>query len=284
MSPRSTAQVTGRDARFQRVETLRRNRIKRRRAGMCVVEGVLPIEAALRGTALEEIWYAHDRRLSQWARGVLDAAVSAQCVEVPGALLDELSDRDDGVELIAIAEIRTSELTDMRAASRRPVVVLDRPSSPGNIGAIVRTAAAFAIAGVVITGHGADPFDPKAIAAARGSVFAMPIAETTGADVIAWRDAERGAGIDLRLIAAAAAGGASITSADLSGPLAFILGNEQAGLSHGFQEACDLMVHIPIETNRVDSLNVAVAAGIALHECVRRRSAAWESAGDRFPD
>ncbi len=259
--------IATRDAEFQRARTLKTNRTKRRRAGVCFVEGVLPVNAALRAGAVESVWIAQDRSPSAWVRDVIAAAPLARVVELPGALLDELSDREDGVEAIVLAHIPQSPLQQLDAA--RIVVVLDRPTSPGNIGTIVRTAAAFGCGGVVVSGHAADPFDPKSVAASRGAVFGVPIAEISGAADMLYVGRPR-----LVAVSADSATSTDIGVADLSGPLALVLGNEARGLSHAFIEVCDSSVHIGMNTTVVDSLNVAVASGIALFAAVRQRGTA----------
>jgi TrmH family RNA methyltransferase len=141
-------------------------------------------------------------------------------------------------------------------------VVLEQPTSPGNVGTIVRSADAFGAAGVIVTGHGADPYDPRAVRASVGTVFALPVALASGvAEVV-----DRWPG--LRLVGADEHG-TPIADVDLDRPVAVAFGTESRGLSRTARERCDDLAAIPM-TGSTTSLNVASAAAIVLYEVARR--------------
>jgi RNA methyltransferase, TrmH family len=139
-------------------------------------------------------------------------------------------------------------------------VALDAARDPGNLGAILRTCDAAGCAGVVLIGHTADPFDPLAVRASMGTVFALPLARTDFAPFLAWR-----ARMGLQLVGTAPL---DYRAAPYRPPVVLLMGNERTGLSPARQDACDLVVRIPM-AGRSDSLNLAVATGIMLYE-VRR--------------
>jgi 23S rRNA (uridine2479-2'-O)-methyltransferase len=100
-----TVRVPNQNADFQFLETLRRNREKRSKAGAFFVEGVRPISQALaHGWAFRALAYSDDRPPSTWAREVLDRAGAETHFVLPGALLAQLSDRNEGSELLAVWE------------------------------------------------------------------------------------------------------------------------------------------------------------------------------------
>ena len=83
------------------------------------------------------------------------------------------------------------------------VVVFDRPSSPGNIGTLVRSADAFGATGVIVTGHAADIYDPKAVRASTGSIFAVPVVRVPShRSVLSWIGSIRDSGIEVRVAGA----------------------------------------------------------------------------------
>lgn len=263
--------VSTRNARFQQWQSLLANRSKRHRSGAFLVHGVRPITLAMRyGWPIQAILHADGASLSGWARDVVDhvaGARSGDVVAMAPELLGELGEKDDDVpELVAVVELPADDLDRIPERSEAVVVAFDRPSSPGNIGTVVRSADAFGAAGVVIAGHAADPYDPKAVRASTGSLFALPVVRAaSAADVVSWARA-RG----LRIVGTDEGGEAQVDAFDLKGPLLLVVGNETTGLSAGWREACDAIVAIPM-AGAASSLNAAAAATVALYEIARQR-------------
>jgi RNA methyltransferase, TrmH family len=126
---------------------------------------------------------------------------------------------------------------------------------PGNLGTILRAADGLGPAFVALSAGCADPTGPKALRASMGAVFRVPVGgfeEAPG-----------------RRVALVAREGETLTEADLGGPVTFVLGAEREGLPESVAAACDARASIPLEPG-AESLNVALAAGIALWE--RRRA------------
>jgi TrmH family RNA methyltransferase len=259
--------VTARNAAFQQWQALLANRTKRQRAGEFLVQGVRPISLAVeRGWPLRALLYDMSRPLSRWAGDVL-AASGARRVAMAPQLLAELGEKDDGApELVAVAEIPPDDLSRVPPAGDLLAVAFDRPASPGNIGAMIRSADAFGAHGLVVTGHAADPYDPKSVRASTGSLLAVPVIRAAGpADVAGWARS-RGAVI----VGTDEKGETDIAATDLTRPVLLVIGNEERGLSAGWREACDVMARIPI-TGAASSLNAASAATVVLYEAARQR-------------
>ena len=147
-------------------------------------------------------------------------------------------------------------------------VTFDRPASPGNIGTLIRSADAFGAHGLIVTGHAADPYDPKSVRASTGSLFAVPVVRAAShADVIRW--ARTG---PATIIGTDEKGEADIADIDLTGPAVIVIGNEATGLSEAWRQACDVIARIPI-TGAASSLNAAGAATVVLYEAARQRRA-----------
>jgi tRNA G18 (ribose-2'-O)-methylase SpoU len=278
MPPR--LRITTRNARFQQWQALLGNRTKRQRAGEFLVHGVRPISLAVRfDWPLTALLYDADRDLSTWARDVLSTAVAAETVHAALAteLMAELGEKDEGApELIAVAALPPDSLARLSGGGVPPIgsalgVVFDRPTGPGNIGTLIRSADAFGAAGVVVTGHAADPYDPRSVRASAGSLFAVPVVRVPShREVLAWRDAIPPAKRP-RLVATDEHGDVDVADADLTGPTYVVIGNETSGLSAAWRDACDVTVRIPM-TGSASSLNAASAATVVLYEAARQRA------------
>jgi TrmH family RNA methyltransferase len=263
----SVLRVTSRNAAFQQWQALLSNRVKRQRAGEFIIQGVRPITLAV-----EHRWpvrvmiYDISRPLSRWAREILTAS-GARRVAMAPELLGELGEKDSDVpEMVAVAAIPPDDFSRIPQSSDLLAVAFDRPASPGNIGTLIRSADAFGAHAVIVTGHAADPYDPKAVRASTGSLFAIPVVRAAGhAEVIRWARSR-----PAPIIGTDEKGAADIACVDLTGPSLLVIGNETTGLSAGWREACDVMARIPI-TGAVSSLNAAAAATITLYEAARQR-------------
>jgi TrmH family RNA methyltransferase len=139
---------------------------------------------------------------------------------------------------------------------------------PGNVGAIIRSAAAAGATGVAVDHESADPWGWKALRASMGTAFRVPVVRIKDAtDAIdAWRT--RG----MTIVAASLSGGKSLYEYDLTKPVAFLIGSEGAGLPTDVLEFADSRVTIPMKDG-VESLNAAVSAALLLYEARRQRSA-----------
>jgi TrmH family RNA methyltransferase len=251
-------------AEFQLLRSLRDNRRQRAQQGRFLVEGVRPIDVAVQqGWAVESFLHPDGRRLSAWARGLLAAGIAGEHIVVAPELWSGLSDREEPSELLAVLRLPSDDLARIRPGV---AVVFDRPSSPGNLGSVIRSADAFGADGVVVTGHAADPYDPRAVRASQGALFALPVVRAgTGAQVDSWLDRP-----GLRLVGSSAHGAVTLADADLGGDLVLVLGNEARGMSAAWRDRCDEVVAIP-SGGVAGSLNVAAAAAILLYETRRRQ-------------
>jgi TrmH family RNA methyltransferase len=263
--------ITTRNASFQRWQSLVGNRTKRHRAAEFLVQGVRPISQAVSyGWEVRHLLFPLGGTRSAWARETM-AAVDAPAVGLAPDLMAELGGKDEDLpELIAVVALPPDDLGRIVTGPRTLVVVFDRPTAPGNIGTLVRSADAFGAAGVVVTGHAADPYDPKAVRASTGSLFAVPVVRMpAAAPVLDWI-------ADLphrpRIVGTDERAPVDVAECDLRGPTVLLVGNETQGLSAAWREAADEMVRIPIG-GAASSLNAAAAATVVLYEAARQRRA-----------
>ncbi|HEX4703761.1 MAG TPA: TrmH family RNA methyltransferase, partial [Pseudonocardiaceae bacterium] len=261
--------ITARNARFQQWHALLDNRTKRTRAGEFVVQGVRPITLAVEhGWTIRALIHPIGRPLSNWANGLLtDAALPADRIAMSSELFAELAGKDDDIpELLAIAAQRPDRLDRIPTAPDFLGVVFDRPTSPGNVGTVIRSADAFGAAGVIVAGHGADPYDPKAVRASTGSLFALPVVRVRSpGEVLEWVARQ-----DIQVVGTDETGRCDVADHDLTGPTLLVVGNETTGMSAAWRDACDVVVRIPI-VGAASSLNAANAASVVLYETARQR-------------
>jgi 23S rRNA (uridine2479-2'-O)-methyltransferase len=266
--------ITTRNARFQQWQALLANRTKRQREGEFLVQGVRPITLAVRHGWTIGTWLTADGQPpSRWAAGLLES-VQAPRVSLTPELMRELGGKDeDTPELLAVARLPPDRLDRIPPGPGLLVVVFDRPSTPGNIGTLVRSADAFGAAGVIVTGHAADPYDPRAVRASTGSLFAVPVVRAAShRDVLDWVRGLRDGGLPARIVGTDEHGDVDLASHDLTGPTVVVVGSETHGLSVAWREASDRMLCIPM-TGAASSLNAAAAATVVLYEAARQRAA-----------
>ncbi|MDF3304799.1 TrmH family RNA methyltransferase [Rhodococcus koreensis] len=271
--PASSVLVTTRNARFQQWQSYLANRAKRTKAGRFLIQGVRPLNLALEHDwPIESLLHRIDGPpLSDWARELL-ATRSVEQIGVSAELMAELGEKTDAApELIAVAKTRAPRLKDLRLQSVPLIVVFDRPTSPGNLGTLVRSANAFGADAVVVVGHGADPFDPRSVRASTGSLFAMPVVTVSSVDeILAFRDARRASGTDLHIVGTDETGSVTIDAHDFGGGTVLVIGNETRGMSAAWRGACDTVVNIPIG-GAASSLGAPSAGAVALYEIARQR-------------
>jgi TrmH family RNA methyltransferase len=147
------------------------------------------------------------------------------------------------------------------------LLVMEEIRSPGNLGTILRTAEACGIGAVILVGMWCDPYDPAAMQASKGGIFHLRLVRTRHEELRRWA-ASRG----VRLVGLSPRCEPIWTGLPRAGPIGLVIGEERRGLSPALRAMCDRLVSLPM-TGRADSLNVGVAAGVAMYELVRRREA-----------
>jgi TrmH family RNA methyltransferase len=169
--------------------------------------------------------------------------------------------------VVALARRPVEGTSGMFSRGTPLVVIAVDVQDPGNFGALLRSAEAGGATGVIATESGADPFGWKALRGAMGSAFRLPVARVSdGAAAVALARSH-----GLRVAAAIGRGGTPMSDADLTGPLALVVGGEGSGLLEALVTAADARITIPM-TPPVESLNVSVAAALLVFEARRQRA------------
>ena len=251
-----------RNPRVRELATLSRSRVRRER-GQHLVEGPHAVAEALRAGVVEELFVV--------AGGLADVVVppGTTTTEVADHVLERLADTTTPQGIVALARSATVPLADVVGTGL--LVVCDAVSDPGNAGTIIRTADAAGAAAVALTAGSVDPFSPKAVRAAAGSTYHLPL--VLGVDLAEVASACRAAG--QRVLGLDGSATASVFDLQAgTGPVALVLGNEAHGLSPSAVGVLDDLVAVPIH-GRAESLNVGAAAAVALYAAAEglRRSA-----------
>jgi TrmH family RNA methyltransferase len=263
-------------------------RFRRVRAGgerhLIFLEGVRLIEDALAaGAHFETVAYSPALEATDRGLALLDALQRVPCrgAHVSKQVMDAIADTESPQGVAALVSRPLFDLAEVFSDSPRLIVVADQLQDPGNLGTIIRTAEAAGADALISTRYTVDPFNHKALRASMGSALRLPLVTDArrsevaglcrehGIKIIASRpEAARG---QVRIEDAAVSEMTEVyTDADLTVPIALVLGSEAAGVSDDAASQADRFVYIPM-ADGIESLNVASAAAILLFEVARQR-------------
>jgi RNA methyltransferase, TrmH family len=255
--------ISSRDnADYRGLLKLAQNASERRETGLTVLDGIHLIEGYLAA-------FGNDRLALFVRESALDnaeiQALTGTCGGRATVLSDRLFDAAAPVEsptgvlgVAPVATIRSGE-----PIGDGLLVLVDGVQDPGNLGSILRSAAAAGASAAQVSGGNTDPWSPKCLRGGMGAQFRLPIRSRVDLP-----GAVRG--IRHRLLATDSGTGESVYTADLSGPVALAIGAEGLGVSPDLLALAHTRVRIPMEPG-VESLNAAAAAAIVLFEWRRRR-------------
>ncbi len=231
-------------------------------ARLIVVDDEENIFQALRaGLKVVRVFHTADQPLSERLRCALPpTATTHEITKRTGKKLFETSKLS---RTFAVAQApEPPELTDL-AVLAKDLVVLEAPGISGNVGAIIRTAAAFGVGGIVLLDAEIGVYDRRLIRASRGHLFSLPVVQATTADFLTFCRQH-----DLTLLITNPHASCPVDAlAGIQGRLAIAFGNEKEGYSEALLEAAAFQVKIPMNPP-VESLNVSAAAAITLFQRV----------------
>jgi RNA methyltransferase, TrmH family len=246
----------------------------REKQGRILIDGARELRRAIEaGVRLVEAFVCEPLCRGDEAGKVLKLlpTCGAEVWEVAPAVFERLAfgQREEGI--VAVAEMPKPTLATLAAAldaaaSKPPLVaVLEGVEKPGNVGAVLRSADAAGVSGVIVADGRTDLYNPNAIRASLGTIFTTPICEADGRSALDWwRD--RG----FTIAAARVDGAVPYTELDYRGPTAIVLGSEAAGLSAIWTGDGVRPVRLPM-LGAADSLNVSVTAAVLFYEALRQR-------------
>ncbi len=234
----------------------------RRKSGRFLIDGVTEINRALEnGWGIECIYHLSESSL---ATELMRRYGELNYQPVSPAVMDKIAYGERTDEVVAEAVVPSLGLNRLRLPNDPLVLVLDALEKPGNLGACIRTAAATGVDAVILTDPICDPFNPNAIRASRGSLFAIPMAICSVDALWEWCD-QRGIGI----VTGRPDGALSLWEVDFGRGVAIVMGNEAQGLGPKWHRCASFQ--IPMK-KAVDSLNVSISSAVTLYEAMRQRS------------
>jgi TrmH family RNA methyltransferase len=248
---------------FQRLRRLATSARARREEGNALLDGAHLVTAWRETRRPVDLLVASESGLDRAEVAALfDRTTAAERVILADALFDAVAQVVTPAGILAV--VRTPVPEALPAA---PVdcVLLEGVQDPGNVGSILRSAAAAGIRHILFDPACAAPWSPKVLRAGQGAHFVLALHERQ--DLAAFGGAFKGI-----LATTQPRGGETIYEVDLSGPVAWAFGAEGSGVSAALAAACRLRLSIPMPGG-VESLNVAAAAAICLFEQVRQRTA-----------
>lgn len=241
--------------------------------GVRVVEELLAADVVIRMAVVSSSLDDTDRGARLRARLQGSAAAGAGAAvgggapvvrEVSDAELRELADTTTTQGVLVVAETPRVRLEAVSPRGTSVVLVVDGVQDPGNLGTLVRSAAAFDCEAVLCLPGTVDPWNPKVVRASAGAVVRLPVVQASLAGLDEWL------GRHGYLMAAADAAGAPLGAGAPPERVALVMGNEGSGVTAAVAARCDRKVSIPMPGG-TESLNVAVAGAILLYELTRGR-------------
>jgi TrmH family RNA methyltransferase len=239
-------------------------RKERQRSGLFLVEGLLPIGAALEsGWEIVHLLYDPERLESAFAQRLLQEvkARGGDVRPVSPRVLEGLSEKENPQGMVAVVRQRTRTLQEVALAAGVAVALVS-PQDSGNVGTVLRTLDAVGGKALFLLEGGVDPYHPGVVRASMGALFWVPWVQSSFGEFISWAQAQ-----GIFLLGTSAHAAQDYRQLQPPQPFVLILGNEQKGLSAAQRAACDAEVALPMR-GRASSLNLAVAAGVLLYHYV----------------
>lgn len=237
--------------------------------GLIAIEGNHLIEEAERSGLRLDTLFLREDRITQNIRPL---SGNGKILAVATDAFDHACSTESPQGIAALVEAPLWTLESLLAREHPRLLVLAGLQDPGNLGTILRSAEAFGGTGVLLTPGSVSPWNQKALRAAAGSSFRLPIVSLPNTSLLRRLPEQQ-----IPLYACIPSAGTSILDADLRGPIAFVVGNEGTGIPKEILPFCQGTLRIPCP-GKVESLNAAIAASILLYEASRQsRPASAES-------
>lgn len=236
----------------------------RRASGLFIVEGLHEVRTALSyGYPIKELYSLESVYHSSGDfQESLPSAIRHYLVSQ--TVFDKLSNRQNPDGVLAVCE--QSPIPSLHEVDpfTRPILILDALENPGNLGAILRSCAAFGFSDIVLNDTALDPYHPNVIRNSRGHSLGLKIYRNTREETLDWLQAN-----GYRSLIATPESEETLSTIKVDQKTAFILGNEHHGVSEFWRENAQERIRIPM-TGMVDSLNVSVSASIVLYEVFKQ--------------
>jgi TrmH family RNA methyltransferase len=250
----------------KRVRSLR-DKKHRKREGLFLAEGLrILTEARDQGVLPEMLFLAQGARPHELGAALIAEveAAGGDVIATSPDILSKISGKDNAQAMVGVYRDRLAPLAGLDRSAAPIWFVAQAMRDPGNLGTLMRIGDAVGAGGVILVDECVDPFSVETVRASMGALFTQRIAAASWADFIAW----------LRSGPGQLVGTSLNTNDDYQGPryvapTFLLIGNEARGLPEDYEDACDLLVKIPM-MGRADSLNASVAGAVMAYEVLNQ--------------
>lgn len=251
--------ITSRDNPiFKQLKKFADHAKERRNEGKTLLDGVHLIESYMAIFGLPDVVIIPEGKSSVEATGLIQELVDVSTVMLPTLMFAELTPVTNATGILALVKIPQLSLPE----NPKFALMLEDIQDPGNMGSLLRTAAASGVEVVYLSTGCTDAWSPKALRGGQGAQFVLPVVER--ADLIAELQQFQGSSY------ATTMQGESLYAQDFTAPTVFVIGNEGAGLRKQTIAAATKSISIPMQPDSVESLNAGAAAAVCLFERMRQ--------------
>jgi TrmH family RNA methyltransferase len=251
--------------KIQTIRNLLTRKRERDESGLMVIEGIRLIEEAYKSGCIPvQVYFC--RELTERGNALLGQLTQStkHVDELSQSVMDYITETETSQGIVAVFPKPTSQIPEKFTL----LLIIDNIRDPGNLGTMFRTALAAGVDAILVSPGSTEIYSPKTLRSAMGAHFHIPIMDADWATIKSV--CARRSDVPLRVIMADSNNGISYWEEDLKSPLALIISNEAEGPSIEARNICDSSILIPM-SDKSESLNAAVAAGIILFEIVRQR-------------
>lgn len=258
------------NATYQELMSLRDNRTKRTQKQKFFVEGVQSIKDAINNQwSIDSFVFTDFKNLSDWSKNVI-TNTNCKKYEISNELMNKLSTKTDKSELIAVINMK-NETFNITQNENPLILLVDRPSKKENFGNIIRSADAFGVDCIFVTGHSIDIYDPVVIRTSMGSFFKMKIITLkSNEEITNLYNLIKSKFKSSQFVATSLQSNNDISNINFTKPTVLMIGNEAEGLNKFLNELADTSAKINMREG-IDSLNIASATSIFLYTAYYQR-------------
>ena len=244
-----------------------RDKKYRRRERRFLAEGLrIMTEAREAGFLPEMLFRAKDREVHALEIQLEEAVLAkgGDVIETSVDILSKLSGKENAQAVVGVYAEHGTALDQVDRSSAPIWLVAQAMRDPGNLGTMLRTGDAVGAGGLILLDDCTDPFSVEAVRASMGAIFTQQIVQTSGAAFLGWLRAGEG-----QLVGTSLNTDFDYQEPHYAAPCFILTGNEAQGLPQEYEQACDLLVKMPMR-GKADSLNAAVATAVMAYEVLNQ--------------
>lgn len=251
---------------LKEIRALREKKL-RKRAGLFLAEGLrIMTEARDAGFLPQMLFRVKDRPVHELEIVLESDVLSAggDVIETSADIMAKLSGKDNPQAIVGVYKDHITALGDLDRSTAPIWLVAQAMRDPGNLGTMLRTGDAVGAGGLILIDDCTDPFSVESVRASMGAIFTQKVVQCRWDEFIPWLRQSDG-----QLVGTSLQTDIDYQSARFSAPCFILTGNEAQGLPEEYEQACDLLVKMPMR-GKADSLNAAVATAVMAYEVLNQ--------------